>query len=77
ADLPVLHLAHLCARHCGMRRHDVPDQRHLRLGQHRLHAAAAAADSLPQSHLQLGIHQPGSHFPPGPKLPGPQPLCQV
>ena len=61
----LLYLAYVCPGHRGLRRHDVPDQRHLRLGQHRLHAAAAPADSLPQSHLQLGLHQPGADFSPG------------
>lgn len=65
AHVPLLHLAHVCARHHRLRRHDVPNQRHLRLGQHRLHGGAAAAHPLPQSHLQLGLHQPGPHFPPG------------
>lgn len=55
----------MCPGHRGLHRDDVPDRRHLRLSQHCLHAPAAAADSLPQPHLQLGLYQPGADFSPG------------
>lgn len=65
ADVQVFHLAHVCSGNHRLRRDDVPDQRHLRVCQYRLHAAAAAADPLPESRQQLGLHQPGAHLPPG------------
>ncbi|XP_044886736.1 collagen alpha-1(I) chain-like isoform X2 [Mauremys mutica] len=69
AHVPVLHLAHLCAGHPGLRHHDVPHQPHLRLGQRGLHGAAAAGAALPVPEQQLGLHQPGPHLPPGPEVP--------
>ncbi|KAL0175251.1 hypothetical protein M9458_031219, partial [Cirrhinus mrigala] len=65
ADVQVFHVAHVCSGNRRLCHHDVPDQRHLRVGQHRLHAAAAAAHPLPESRQQLGLHQSGAHLPPG------------
>ncbi|XP_071348628.1 solute carrier family 12 member 9-like isoform X3 [Trachinotus anak] len=67
--IPLFYLAYLHTGHPWLPGHDVPDQCHLCLCQHSLHAAALDAYPLPWSYQQLGIHQPGSHLPPGTQVP--------
>lgn len=65
ADLPALLLAHLPAGHPQLFSDDVRDQSRVLVRQHRPPAAAPALPPLQISHQQLGLHQPGSDFPPG------------
>lgn len=58
-------MAYLHSGHSWLPGHDVSDQCHLCICQHSLYAAAPNAYPLPRSHQQLGLHQPGSHLPPG------------
>lgn len=61
----MLYVAYVRAGHSLLPGHDVPDKCHLCICQHSLHAAAVDAYPLPGAHQQLGLHQSGSHLPPG------------